>query len=106
MLSTDYRLKLHAICEQIANNMPVTLKERIWATKLGNVNSTAAAMLRKAARRKMQLEKQEDNVDDLLNRLDIGDPERPDGIRGFDSPEDIADFFTRKDRPEDWRQRD
>jgi hypothetical protein len=105
MLSTSYRLRLHAICEQIASNMPVTLEERIWATKLGSVNSTAAAMLRQAARRQQKPDMQDGDVDDFLNRLDIGDPEQPKGVRGFDSPESVADFF-RRDKPEDWRQRD
>lgn len=105
MLSTSYRLKMHAICEQIASNMPVTLQERIWATKLAEANTTAAGMLRQAIRRQQKPEMKEGGVDDFLNKLDIGDPEKPEGVRGFNSPEDIADFF-RRDKPEDWRQRD
>lgn len=105
MLSTSYRLRLHAICEQIASNMPVTLEERIWATKLAGVSSTAAAMLRQASRRQQNPNMQNGDVDDFLNRLDIGDPNQPKGVRGFDSPDDVANFF-RRDKPEDWRQRD
>jgi hypothetical protein len=52
---------------------------------------------------------QEGDLDDFLNQLDIGGfGHESKGIRGFDSPDDIAEWFGR-DRDEDndeWRRRD
>jgi hypothetical protein len=105
MLSTAYRLRLEAICECIANTKDVSLEDRIWATKLGEVNRTAATMLRQARRKAQTPEMPKDGIDDFLNQLDIGDVNKPEGITGFNGPEDIVEFF-RHDRPNDWRQRD
>lgn len=105
MLSTSYRLKMLGICKQIANSGPVTLEERIWAAKLAKANSTAATMLRQAMRAQQMPNMQQGGMDDFLNQLDIGDPERPGGIRGFESPDEIADFFRREEGDE-WRRRD
>lgn len=106
MLSTKYRLRLEAICARIAAQQPVELQDRIWANKLGEVNRTAASMLRQAQRRAQNPEMREGSLDDFLNQLDIGGlGDEAKGIRGFNSPEEIADFFH-QDKPEDWRQRD
>lgn len=106
MLSTKYRLRLQAICARIAAQQPVELQDRIWANKLGQVNRTAASMLRQAQRRVQNPEMHEGDLDDFLNQLDIGGlGDQVKGIRRFDSPEEIVDFF-RQDKPEDWRQRD
>jgi hypothetical protein len=63
-------------------------------------------MLRQARRKAENPEMTEDSLDGFLNALDIGGigHERK-GISGFDTVDDIVDFFT-EDRPEDWRQRD
>lgn len=106
MLSTKYRLRLQFICKRIANGEPVALEDRIWATKLGEANRTAATMLRQAQRRAQNPEMASGGLDDFLNALDIGgvgDEAR--GVRGFQSPDEIADFF-RRDTSDDWRQRD
>jgi hypothetical protein len=106
MLSTKYRLRLEAICARIATQQPVELQDRIWANKLGEVNRTAASMLRQAQRRAQNPEMHEGSLDDFLNQLDIGGVgDEAKGIRRFNSPDEIADFF-RQDKPEDWRQRD
>jgi hypothetical protein len=106
MLSTKYRLCLQAICARIAAQQPVELQDRIWANKLGEVNRTAASMLRQAQRRAQNPEMHEGSLDDFLNQLDIGGlGDEAKGIRRFNSPEEIADFFH-QDKPEDWRQRD
>jgi hypothetical protein len=106
MLSTKYRLRLQAICARIAAQQPVELQDRIWANKLGEVNRTAASMLRQAQRRAQNPEMHEGSLDDFLNQLDIGGVgDEAKGIRRFNSPDEIADFF-RQDKPEDWRQRD
>lgn len=106
MLSTTYRLKLEAICNKIALHEEVSLEEMIWAEKLAKANQSAAKILRQARRRAENPDMQEGDLDDFLNQLDIGGlgHERF-GRSGFDSVDDIVDFF-KKDNPDDWRQRD
>lgn len=106
MLSTKYRLRLEGICACVARHQTVELEDRIWANKLGEVNRTAASMLRQAQRRAQNPDMQDGDLDDFLNRLDIGGVgNEAEGIRRFNSPDDIANFF-RQDKSEDWRQRD
>lgn len=108
MLSTAYRLKLEGICEKIAKRETVELNEIIWAEKLAKANRSADTILRQARRKAENPDMQEGDLDDFLNQLDIGGlgNERF-GISGFDSVDDIVDFFSEgRDKPEDWRQRD
>jgi hypothetical protein len=106
MLSTQYRLRLEAICERIVNRQEVSLEDMIWAEKLAKANRTAGTMLRQARRKAENPEMTEDSLDGFLNALDIGGVgHEGKGVRGFDSVDDIVDFFT-EDKPEDWRQRD
>jgi len=110
MLSTQYRLKLEGICQKIAAQQEVSLEEMIWCEKLAKANQTAAKFLRQARRKAENPEMQEGDLDDFLNQLDIGGlgHERR-GIRGFNSPDDIAEWFGR-DRDDgdeaNWRRRD
>jgi hypothetical protein len=108
MLSTQYRLRLQAICDKIVNGETVELSDMIWAEKLANANRTAGTMLRQARRKAANPEMQEGDLDDFLNQLDIGGiGHESRGISGFNSVDDIVDFFTEgRDKPEDWRQRD
>jgi hypothetical protein len=43
--------------------------------------------------------------DSFLNNLNIGDPDSSNHRRGFNSPDEIVDWF-KPDRSDDWRQRD
>ena len=106
MLSTQYRLRLEEICNRIAKHEAVSLEDMIWAEKLAKANRSAATILRQARRKAENPDMQEGDLDDFLNQLDIGNlgHERR-GIRGFNSPDEIAEWFSR-DKPEDWRQRD
>ncbi len=108
MLSTQYRLRLQAICDKIVKGETVELSDMIWAEKLANANRTAGTMLRQARRKAANPEMQEGDLDDFLNQLDIGGiGHESKGISGFNSVDDIVDFFTEgRDKPEDWRQRD
>ena len=99
MLSTQYRLRLEGICKAIAAGTEVTIEDMIWAEKLSKANTSARGMLRTA--RRMNLNPN----DSFLNNLNIGDPDSSNHKRGFDSPDDIMDWF-RPDRSDDWRQRD
>ncbi len=106
MLSTQYRLRLEAICTKIESGEEVPLSDMIWAEKLGKANRSAATMLRQARRRAANPDMPKDGLDDFLNQLDIGGiGHEAKGISGFNSPDDIIDFFT-GDKPDDWRQRD
>ena len=106
MLSTQYRLRLEAICDKIMNGESVDLSDMIWAEKLAKANRSAATILRQARRRAENPNMQEGDLDDFMNQLDLGGlgHERF-GLRRFETPDDIIDFFT-EDKPEDWRQRD
>ena len=108
MLSTQYRLRLQAICDKIVKGEAVELSEMIWAEKLANANRSAATMLRQARRTAANPDMVEGDMDDFLNQLDIGGiGHESRGIRRFETVDDIVDFFTEgKDKPDDWRQRD
>lgn len=110
MLSTQYRLKLEAICEKIALHEEVSLDDMIWAEKLAKANQSAAKILRQARRKAENPDMQEGDLDDFLNQLDIGGlgHERF-GRSGFDSVDEIVDWFKRDDLTDEddtWRRRD
>lgn len=106
MLSTAYRLRLQFICSRIANGQPVKLEDRIWATKLGQSNRSADTMLRQARRKANNPDMPPEGLDSFLNALDIGAvDEESKGITSFNTPDEIANYFRRKNEP-DWRQRD
>ena len=105
MLSTQYRLRLEAICEKIVLHEEVSLEDMIWAEKLAKANRTAGTMLRQARRKAENPDM--DAMDDFLNQLDIGGMghERF-GRRGFDNPDELLDWFKRDEDETDWRTRD
>ena len=105
MLSTKYRLRLEFICDRISKRAPVELSEMIWAEKLAKSNASAASMLRQARRTANNPEMEEGSLDDFMNIMDIGDPDPSNHRSGFESADDIIDFFT-QEKPDDWRQRD
>jgi hypothetical protein len=105
MLSTQYRLRLEAICERIVKGESVELSEMIWAEKLAKANRSASTILRQARRRAANPDMQEGSLDDFMNALDLGDPDPSNHKTGFYSADDIIDFFS-GDKPDDWRQRD
>jgi hypothetical protein len=108
MLSTQYRLRLEEICRKIILQESVGLEDMIWAEKLAKANRSAGTILRQARRKSENPDMQDGDMDDFLNQLDIGGlvNERF-GLSGFNSVDDIVDFFSDgKDKPDDWRQRD
>jgi hypothetical protein len=107
MLSTQYRLRLEAICEKIVLHEEVSLEDMIWVEKLAKANRSAATILRQARRRAENPNMQEGDLDDFMNQLDLGGlgHERF-GRRGFDSVNDLHDWFKRDEDETDWRQRD
>jgi len=107
MLSTQYRLRLEAICKKIVLHEEVSLEDMIWAEKLAKANRSAGTMLRQARRRAENPDMVEGGLDDFMNQLDIGGlgHERF-GRRGFDNPDELLDWFKRDDDETDWRTRD
>jgi hypothetical protein len=106
MLSTQYRLRLEAICAKIIQHEEVSLEDMIWVEKLAKANRSAATILRQARRKSENPDMIEGDMDDFLNQLDIGGlgNERL-GKGRFDSVDEIVDWFH-QDKDEDWRQRD
>jgi len=106
MLSTQYRLRLEAICDKIVKGESVELSDMIWAEKLAKSNRSAATILRQARRTASNPNMQEGDLDDFLNQLDIGGiGHEAKGISGFNDIDEIVDWF-KQDKPDDWRQRD
>lgn len=104
MLSTQYRLKLEFICNRIANGEEVKLEDIVWAQKLAKANTSAREMLKKA-RRQSAGDIQEGSIDDFCNRMGLGDPDPSNYKMGFDTADEIAEWF-KNDRSDDWRTRD
>ena len=98
MLSTNYRLRLEAICKDIASGTEVSMSDMIWAQKLAKANTSARGMLSQARRLAT------DSDGSCLKYLDIGDPNV--NKKGFSGADDIADWFRNDNRSDDWRQRD
>ena len=105
MLSTQYRLRLEAICEKIVAQESVGLEDMVWAQKLSKANTSAREMLKKARFRAANPDMVEGSMDDFLNNLGLGEPDPSNHRTGFGSADEIVDWFN-EDRPEDWRQRD
>jgi hypothetical protein len=105
MLSTQYRLRVEAICEKIVKGESVELSEMIWVEKLSKANRSAATMLRQARRRAANPDMEAGGLDDFMNALDLGDPDPSNHRSRFESADDIIDFFSR-DNEGDWRNRD
>ena len=106
MLSTQYRLRLQAICDKIVRGETVELSEMIWAEKLAKANRSAATILRQARRTASKPDMQEGDMDDFLNQLDIGGVgHEAKGVSGFKDIDELVDWF-KQDKPDDWRQRD
>ena len=99
MLSTQYRLRLTAICKDIGSGVEVSLEDMIWAEKLAKSNTAARGMLNTARRISV------DPTDSFLNSLNIGDPDSSNHRRGFGSPDEVVEWFH-QERSDDWRQRD
>jgi len=105
MLSTQYRLRLEAICEKIVAQESVGLEDMIWAEKLAKANTSAREILKKARGRAANPDMVEGSLDDFMNIMGIGDPDPSNHRTSFGSADEIVDWFN-EDRPDDWRQRD
>jgi hypothetical protein len=105
MLSTQTRLRLEDIAARIAGGLNVTFEEMQWATKWSEANRSAAEILRRARRRAISGEPQRGSLDELIDGLDLGDPDPQNHLIGPQDPVDLAEWF-RQDKENDWRQHD
>ena len=105
MLSTQYRLRLEAICEKIVSGEEVSLADMIWANKLAKANKSASEILKKARRTAANPDIQEGGLDDFMIQMGLGDPDLSNHTKGFQNTDEIAEWFH-EDRTDDWRQRD
>lgn len=105
MLSTATRLRLEDIAARIAGGLSVSFEEMQWAQKWADHNGSAAAIMRKARRRAINGEPVEGSLEELMEGLDIGDPDPSNHLIGPQNPIDLANWFKRNES-DDWKQRD
>lgn len=105
MLSTETRLRLEDICQRIENHEEVTFDEMVWASKWAAHHRTASRMLNQARRTAASGKPERSSLDELLNDLDLGDPDPTNHLIGPQSPVDLANWFMR-DQDDGWRQHD
>ncbi len=106
MLSTAYRLRLEEICKRIIEQQEVSLEDIIWAEKLSKTNRSAATILRRARRQATNPNMTQDGLDGFMNALDLGNPDPSTHKSGFNTVDEIVDFFKRDDLDGDWRKHD
>jgi hypothetical protein len=99
MLSTEYRKRLEFICSRIAKGEEVKLDDMVWAQKLAKANRSALEMMNRARREALNPN------DHFYNALNLGSPDPQDHKAGFDTADEIVDWF-RQEKTDDWRQRD
>ena len=97
MLSTQYRLRLEAICDRIVTGDEVSLEDMIWVEKLAKANRSAATILRQARRKATNPDMKKGSLDEFLNIMDLGHPDPSEHRTRFDGADDIADFFKTDD---------
>ena len=105
MLSTQTRLRLEDIAARIAGGVSVSFEEMQWAQKWAGHNRSAAEILRRARRRAINGEPAEGSLDQLIDGMDLGDPDPSNHLLGPQNPVDLANWFHRDDAT-DWKQRD
>ena len=105
MISTEVRLRLENIASRIEKGEEVSFTEMQWATKWSDHNRSAASILSKARRVAVQGVAERGTLDELLQGLDLGDPDPTNHLIGPQTPDALADWFRKKDN-DDWLQRD
>ena len=75
-------------CEQRRGS----LEDMIWAEKLAKAHTLARDWLNKARRQAPQ-DIEEGSMDDFMNRMGLGDPDPSNYKTGFDSADEIVDWF-------------
>jgi len=102
MLSTQTRLRLESIAKKIRTHQNVSFDEMQWAQKWADHNRSAASILSRARRVAIQGEGPEGSMDELLQGLDIGDPDPSNHLVGPQDPDTLANWF----KAPPWLKRD
>ncbi len=105
MLSTQYRLRLEAICRKIARGEEVGITDMIWANKLAKANRSALEMVQLARRHAFNPDMPEGGMDSFMAGMGLGDPDPSNHRNGFGGADEIIDWFHHE-KTDDWRQRD
>lgn len=105
MLSSNVRLRLEDISARISGGLSVSFEEMTWAQKWADHNRSAAEILSRARRRAINGIPQEGSLDELIDGLNLGDPDPSNHLIGPQDPTDLAEWF-RQNRTDDWRQHD
>lgn len=101
MLSTEVRLRLEFIAERIANGGEVSLEDMTLIQKWANNNRHASEILRRARRKAIQGEPESGSLDELLQGLDLGDPDPTNHLEGPQDIDTLVNWFKR--RPDEGR---
>ena len=100
MLRPETRIRLEDICSRIEKHESVSFEEMVWASKWAEHNRIAARMMNQARRVAAQGKPEKGSLDELLNDLDIGDPDPANWLMGPQDPVDLGLWFTRNDDDE------
>jgi hypothetical protein len=93
MLSTQTRLRLEDIAARISGGLSVTFDEMTWAQKWADNNRSAFEILQRARRRAIHGEPEKGSLDELLDGLNISDPNPDNHLIGPQDPDTWADYF-------------
>lgn len=96
MLSTKTRLRLEDIAARIVGGIHVSLEEITWAQKWASSNQSAARILNQARREAIQGKAEPGSLDELLNGLNLGDPDPSNHLIGPQDPDVLAEWFRRR----------
>jgi hypothetical protein len=93
MLSTQTRLQAEAICTKIATGQPVELRDMVWLEKWAKAHRSVRDMLAWSRRRAINGVPEPGTLDDLLDRLNLGEPDPARHLDSSSSVDDLANFF-------------
>ena len=93
MLSNKDRQKITEILDRIEYNQEVSLNEMIFVEKYAKANRHVYEMLKIARRRSIQGIPDQNSLDGLLDKMNLGDPDPANHITGPMSVDELADFF-------------
>ena len=102
MLSTQIRLRVEALCQRIEAGESITLADMTWLTKWAKSHRSVHEMLNRARRRAVNGLPEAGSLDDLLDGLNLGNPDPGSHLNGSSTVDDIANFF----KSPDWMRRD
>lgn len=102
MLSTQTRLRVEFLCSRIECGAPIELEDMKWLSKWAENHRSVHDMVSRARRRAISGPVAEGSLDDLLDGLNLGDPDPCNHLTGDSSVDELAEFF----RAPKWTTRD